>query len=242
MGLASFRSLIRPFVPKFLLELHRRRWEQRQERHQRHIIDEFHKIYYPSRVHEAYWLGVPALKCPLDCWVYAEIIFSTKPEIIVETGVCYGGTTLYLASLCDLLGQGTVIGVDLELQNVRDPVRQHPRIHFIEGNSVDPAILEQVWQWSRGKRTMVILDSDHHAAHVLQELRSYGEMVTPGCYLICEDTNLNGNPVFSPVPYNPGPKEAMDMFLKEQEDAWVVDKGCEKFLMTFNPGGYLKKK
>jgi cephalosporin hydroxylase len=242
MDFASFRRLIRPFVPQFLLDLHRQRWERRQERHVLYIIDEFHRIYYPGKVHEAHWLGVPAIKCPLDCWVYAEIIFNTRPEVIVETGVRYGGTTLYLASLCELLGHGQVIGVDLELHHAYDPVRQHPCIHLIQGNSVDPVILEQVWMWSRGKRTMVILDSDHHGAHVLEELRSYSEMVTSGCYMICEDTNLNGNPVFSPEPYDPGPKEAVEMFLKEQGDRWEVDTGCEKFLLTMNPGGYLKKK
>jgi cephalosporin hydroxylase len=107
---------------------------------------------------------------------------------------------------------------------------------------VDPGILEQVQGLSQGKRTMAILDSDHHAPHVLQELRAYGEMVTTGCYMICEDTNINGNPVFSPVPFNPGPKEAVEMYLKEQGTAWEVDKGCEKFLLTMNPGGYLRKK
>jgi cephalosporin hydroxylase len=235
-------GLIRPFLPGFLLELHRRLWQRRKEQREGRIIDEFHKIYYPSRVHEAYWLGVPALKCPLDTWVYAEIIFNTRPEVIVETGVRYGGTTLYLASICDLLGQGQVIGVDLELHHAHDPVRQHPRIHLIEGNSADPVILAQVQRLSLGKQTMVILDSDHHAAHVLRELRGYGEMVAPGCYMICEDTNLNGNPVFSAEPYNPGPKEAVSVFLEEQGHIWEVDKNCEKFLVTFNPGGYLKKK
>ena len=93
-----FRSLIRSIVPAPLLNFHRRRWQRKKKRYEEHIIREFHKIYYPRLIHEAFWLGVSALKCPLDSWVYQEIIFKTKPEIIIEAGVRYGGSTLYLAS------------------------------------------------------------------------------------------------------------------------------------------------
>jgi cephalosporin hydroxylase len=233
---------IKKIIPDRLLDIRRRRWVRKKERYKRYIINEFHKIYYPTLIHEAFWLGVPALKCPLDCWVYQEIIFRTRPEIIIETGVCFGGSTLYLASILDIVGSGSIIGIDIDLSKVYNIVKKHPRVTLIEGNSADPVVLNKVKARCNGRKTMAILDSDHNAEHVLKEMVSYSEVVTSGSYIICEDTNLNGNPVFSPIPYNPGPKEAVEMFLEKNADQWEIDGNCEKFLMTCNPGGFLKKK
>jgi cephalosporin hydroxylase len=238
----AIRKVVRKIVPDFMLERRRQRWLRRQQDHRLHIVREFHKLYYPTLTHEAFWLGVPALKCPLDCWVYQEIIFRTRPEIIIETGVCYGGSTLYMASILDLVGSGSIIAIDIDLSQVHEKVRNHPRVTLMEGSSVDATILQEVKKKSNGKKTMVVLDSDHRAQHVLNELNSYSDMVSSGCYLICEDTNLNGNPVFSAVPYNPGPHEAMEEFIKLNGDRWEVDYGSEKYLLTFNPGGFLFKK
>lgn len=237
-----FRSFIRRIAPATLLNFHERRWQQKKRRYEEHIIREFHKLYYPSLIHEAFWLGASALKCPLDCWVYQEIIFKTRPEIIIEAGVRYGGSTLYLASILDLIDHGLILGIDIDLSEVDQRLKKHPRVILIEGSSVAPEILQKVRKVSLGKTTMVILDSDHNASHVLNELNSYQDIVTSGCYMICEDTNLNGNPVFSPVPYNPGPHEAVEEFLKTHSDKWEIDRACEKFMMTCNPGGFLLKK
>ena len=154
----KIRRLIRQITPRWMLDLHKRRWQQRQERREDYIVREFHKIYYARLLHKAFWLGVSAFKCPLDCWVYQEIILRTEPEIIVETGVCYGGSTLYLASILDLVGKGSLIGIDIDLSQVHEKVWNHPRVTFIKGNSVDPAILQEVKQKAKGKRTMVVLD------------------------------------------------------------------------------------
>lgn len=184
------------------------------------------------------WLGVPTLKCPHDTWVYQEIVHRTRPEVIIETGVNQGGSTLYLATLCDLLGGGDVLAVDITLGSVAPVVRAHPRIRLFEGSSTDRAIVRQLRELSAGRRTMVILDSDHAAAHVLAELRAYGPMVTSGCYLICEDTNINGHPVLPD--FGPGPYEAVQTFLAENQ-GWDVDRESERLLVTFNPSGYLRR-
>jgi cephalosporin hydroxylase len=184
------------------------------------------------------WLGVPTRKCPLDTWVYQEILHRTRPEVIVETGVNCGGSTLYLATLCDLLGGGEVLAVDITLGGVAPAVRAHPRVRLFEGSSTDPAVVAAITGRCAGRRTMVILDSDHAAPHVIAELRAYGPLVTPGCYLICEDTNINGHPALPD--FGPGPYEAVQTFLSESP-GWQVDRDCERLLATFNPGGYLRR-
>jgi cephalosporin hydroxylase len=172
----------------------------------------------------------------MDLWIYQEIINATKPEVIVETGTYAGGSSLYLAHLCDLVGTGEIITCDWTMERVAEQVRAHPRISFVQGSSTAPEIVEQIAQRCQGKRTMVILDSDHAYQHVREELRLYSTLVTLGCYLITEDTNVNGHPSFPA--HGPGPHEAVRDFLRTST-GWQVDRRCERLLVTFNPSGYL---
>ena len=141
---------------------------------------------------------------------------------------------MYLAHMCELLGHGRVLTVDVQKRQVPE----HPRITFVTGSSVAPDIVAEVRPAAAGERAMVVLDSDHHAPHVLAELRAYAPIVAEGCYLVVEDTNVNGHPVFPE--FGPGPAEALHRFLQES-DEFEVDRRREKFLVSFNPGGYLKR-
>lgn len=205
----------------------------------RNIVNHFHRIYYesPRRTRRnTFWLGVKAQKCPLDLWIYQEIICETRPDIIIETGTAAGGSALFLASICHLLGRGEIISIDIEDQENRP---RHPRIKYLLGSSTSEEIVEKVETLIRGQdRIMAILDSDHHKDHVLRELEIYSKFVTRESYLIVEDTNINGNPVRSK--FGPGPMEAVSEFLK-MNDAFIIDRLREKFYLTFNPDGYLRK-
>jgi cephalosporin hydroxylase len=203
----------------------------------RRIVDDFHELYYESlgdTWNNTYWHGVRTLKSPLDLWIFQEIIYETKPDVIVEAGTFNGGSALFMASVLDAIGKGRVITIDIE-DFPNKP--RHDRITYLIGSSTADRIVGKVKSLiGEGETVMVVLDSDHHAQHVLNELRIYGEMVTPGKYLIAEDTNVNGHPV-SPD-FGPGPWEAVQTFLKDN-DGFAVDAKREKFLLTFNPGGYL---
>lgn len=204
------------------------------------IVTLFQKLYYKKNdqtMFETYWMGVPALKCPLDLWVYQEILYETKPDVIVECGTKKGGTSFFLASMCDLMNKGRIITIDV-IDFPEKP--NHNRITYLHGSSTSKEIEDKVGSLIKeGERVMVILDSNHRRRHVLNELRIYNKFVTKGDYLIVEDTNINGHPVF--CNYGPGPMEAVDLFMKENHD-FIADRGREKFMMTFNPKGYLRKK
>jgi cephalosporin hydroxylase len=75
--------------------------------------------------------------------------------------------------------------------------------------------------------------------HVLREMEIYSQLVTRGSYMIVEDSNVNGHPIMPN--WGDGPFEAIEEFLKHN-DSFEIDKECEKYYMTFNPNGYLKKK
>jgi len=200
----------------------------------RQIIDAFHKQYYDSQVwSKTWWKGTPLLKCPMDLWIYQEIIHATQPDLIIETGSFRGGSAFYMAEL--LGGKGIVISIDIQTWDRTS----HKDVVFLQGSSIDPAVIDQVKTIAGNhKRIMVILDSDHSRDHVLAELQTYAMMVTPGCYLIIEDTNINGRPVFKE--HGPGPAEAREAFMLTAPP-FSIDASMEKFGMTFNPGGYLKR-
>ncbi len=196
----------------------------------------FHKLYYYSETktwQNTYWLGTPAQKCPLDLWIYQEIIYETKPEIIIETGTAKGGSALFLASLCELIKKGEIITIDIS-----DSFIFHPRIIKIIGDSTSEKIIQQVKEIVKNKTTMVILDSDHSKTHVLKEMEIYSKFVSVGNYLIVEDTNINGHPVL--FSFGEGPMEAVKKFL-QKEKSFKIDRDKEKFFLTFSPKGFLRK-
>ncbi len=203
------------------------------------VVNSFTKLYYHSRPriwNNTLWFGVPIGKCPTDLWTYQEIMFETRPDVIIECGTGTGGGALYLAQHCDLMGNGRIITIDItEQPNTPD----HKRITYITGSSIATQTLQRIKELiSSTDKVLVILDSDHSKNHVLQELNSYSELVTLGSYIIVEDTIIGGHPV---KPHRkPGPMEAVKEFIKTNEN-FIIDKSREKFYLTFNRNGYLKK-
>jgi cephalosporin hydroxylase len=204
----------------------------------RFLTNQFHKLYYDAS--DTWtglkWLGVQAQKFPGDLWVYQEIMAELRPDWIIECGTNQGGSALFLASVCEALGHGRVISVDIKLP--ASP-REHPRLEYIAGSSTSDRVVSQLRERvAEAPSVMVMLDSDHSYAHVRQELRLYGELVTPGSYLIVEDTNLAGHPVKSYL--GDGPFEAVAEFLAT-DSRFSVDQSREKFFLTFNPSGFLRR-
>jgi cephalosporin hydroxylase len=191
---------------------------------------------YESTWANTTWLGVPAQKSPQDMWIYQEIIAETHPDVLIEAGTADGGSAYYFATVFDAVGRGRVITIDI----VNSPkIPKHNRINFLLGSSTAPEIVAKVKSLiAPGERVMVSLDSDHHKEHVAQELRIYSELVTKGCYLVVEDTDINGHPVYPS--FGPGPMEALRDFLRV-DHRFVSDHSREKFQMTFFPDGWLRR-
>jgi cephalosporin hydroxylase len=202
-------------------------------------------LYHQHYVHQAYrygdkqmqqqWLGHDILKTPFDCWVYQELIHRVKPDFVIELGVMFGGALRFYASICDLIGHGTVLGIDISLAKVE--AIDHPRISLIEGSSASPEIFEQVRERVGDGTALVIADSDHEKSHVLSELRLFSKLVSVGSYYVVEDS-LNDVMHWHPVP-NEGPQAAAQLFLAET-DAFVIDKRySEKYIFSLSPLGFL---
>tara|TARA_B110001450_G_scaffold245939_1_gene259518 strand:- start:1553 stop:2305 length:753 start_codon:yes stop_codon:yes gene_type:complete len=196
------------------------------------------------------WMGIPIIQLPADIIATQEVIWKTKPDIIIETGVARGGSVLFMASILEMMGNGQVIGVDIDIRkHNRESIEAHPmskRVTLIEGGSVDESILKQVRaNIPDGARVMVVLDSDHSRDHVLEECRAYGPMVTKDCYMVVADT-LVGHLDEKNAPQNRSqvwykgndPLTALQDY-KLESDRFEIDLEINgKLVLSSSPGGY----
>jgi cephalosporin hydroxylase len=195
------------------------------------VVDAFHCEYYVSEVwNQTFWRGHRVLKFPTDLIIYQEIIHEIRPRFIVECGTHEGGSAVFLGDMCELEGYGSVISIDVNA--AARPA--HSRVEYVTGDSRDGLLPARL---NLHGRIMVILDSEHSREHVLKELAVWAPRVTPGSYLIIEDTNL-GHPVRS---NNPGPWEALDDWLPAHPE-FEPDPYRERFGLTTNPRGYLRRR
>jgi cephalosporin hydroxylase len=205
------------------------------------IVERFHQLYYGSPYRTWHgattYRGTPIWKCPLDLWLYQELLDAIRPGLIVETGTAYGGSARYLGDLAETLGlDANIVTIDTQVFPERF---EHPGVTYLFGSSTAEEVLVKVHAQVKADRpVLVILDSDHTCGHVLSELRCLAPLVTVGSCVIVEDTNVNGHPVYGD--FGPGPMEALETFLAE-DDRFEVDDVSEKFFMTFNPRGVLRR-
>lgn len=187
---------------------------------------------------QCHWMGVRMLKNPFDAWIYQEIIYEIKPDVIVEIGSCEGGSTLYLANLLDLLGKGLVISIDIDRTRYRVT---HNRINTITGDSSSPETIRKVFDLCKGKSTLVIHDGDHTKENVLKDLKAYSNLVSKNSYFIIEDGIID---LFTPGDsigdFRDGPLAAIDEFLRENSN-YAIDTERERYILTYNPHGFLKR-
>ena len=194
------------------------------------------------------WLGRPIIQYPQDIIALQEIVWRTQPELIIETGIAHGGSLVFFASMLELMdGDGRVLGIDIDIRaHNRKAIEAHPlakRIDMIEGSSIDAAVAAEVARKASGKRTMVVLDSNHSHAHVAAELEAYAPLVSKGCYLVVLDTVVEDMPkaLTGNRPWGPGdnPKTAARAFV-QKSDRFVVDRSIDhKLLISVGPEGYL---
>ena len=195
------------------------------------------------------WLGRPIIQFPQDMIAIQEIIWRTKPDLIIETGIAHGGSLILSASILELIGKGKVLGIDIDIrQHNRIEIEKHPlkkRITMLEGSSLDENILKKVKKIAqKKKRILLFLDSFHTNDHVLKEFELYSPLIKKGGYIVVFDTMIEFMPKGS-IPNRPcdrgnNPYTAVKKFLR-QNKRFKIDKEIErKLLITSCPDGFLK--
>lgn len=202
------------------------------------------------------WLGRPIIQLPEDMIRVQEVIYRVKPAVIIETGIAHGGSIIFYASLCKLMGKGRVVGIDVEVRpHNRKAIEAHPLFPYItlvEGSSIDPAIIKHVRSCIRpGETVMVILDSNHTKKHVLEELEAYSVLVTPGSYIVATDgitSILHDVPRGNPDWIWDNPTMAVDEFLRQhpefvaEQPSWPFNESSLTQNVTHWSKAWLKRK
>jgi cephalosporin hydroxylase len=202
------------------------------------------------------WLGRPIIQLPEDMIRMQEIIYQVKPDVIIETGVAHGGSLIYYASLCKVMGRGRVVGIDIEIRpHNRQAIEQHElssMITLVEGSSIDAGIVDQVKKIvNPGETVLVILDSCHTQEHVAAELEAYYDLVTPGSYIVATDGIMKdvydvprGNSTWQ---LNHPSAAAADFAHRHPEfvlaqPAWIFNESELTDNITHWPGAWLQRK
>lgn len=201
------------------------------------------------------WFGRPIIQLPEDIVRIQELIFRLRPDVVIETGVAHGGSLVLYASLFEALGSGRVIGVDIEIRpHNRTAIEEHQfadRITLIEGSSIAPETIHAVAELIKpNDRVLVILDSNHTRDHVLDELRAYGPLVSPGSYIIATDglmQDLEDVPGGQAGWAADNPQEAARFFAAESkefalaEPTFPFNEGSVTERVTHWPSAYLRR-
>ncbi len=220
-----------------------------EQRHLRLPLEkqrELMRLFHDLPVWQNLWFhNVRIIKNPLDLWMMQQIIYEVQPDFIVETGTWQGGSALYWAHTLHGMGLENSRVLTVDIQNLTQGASQHflwkKYVQFFLGSSTDPAVVSRIAERVKGHKTLVTLDSDHSMPHVLRELRMYSPLVSPGGYLVVEDTHLDGVP--TQPDFGPGPMSALRRFLDEGGSRdFEPDLTREALVMTFNPGGWLRRK
>lgn len=189
--------------------------------------------------------NIKVARNPLDLWMLQQIVYEVQPDFIVETGTGAGGSALYLANALHSMSLDRSRVLTVDTQNLAADASKHflwkKYVEFVQGNSTDPATVSRVAARVKGGKTVGTLDSDHAMDHVLQELRMYSPLVARGSYLVVGSTHLDGVP--TQPGSGPGPYEAVRRFLEESAGKeFEKDLSREMMVLTFNPGGWLRRK
>jgi cephalosporin hydroxylase len=202
------------------------------------------------------WMGRPVIQLPEDLVRLQEAIYRLRPTVIVETGVAHGGSLVFYASLLKAMGQGRVIGIDIEIRpNNRRAIEQHelaPLITLVQGSSTAPSVVQGVRAMLRHDDTVfVMLDSNHSKEHVLAELKAYADLVTPGSYMVAADgimADLGAAPRTKPDWSWNNPRAAVEEFLRERPDfslaspRFAFNEGAVDEPISYWSGGWLQKR
>ncbi len=201
-------------------------------------------------IHQNNFFGEPSINFSEDLIKFQEAIYRVKPDIVIEAGVAWGGTTLFIASVLEGLNKGNVVGIDIYIPpHVKKALKQKgkisKRIHLINGSSIEQNTINKIKKFTKNKKVLVILDSNHTKEHVYKELEIYSKLVNKNSYIIVCDTIINyikpNKERKREWDKNNNPLTAIQKFLKKNENFKYSKDFNKRLLISCNFNGFIKR-
>ena len=208
---------------------------------------ELMKLFHQLPVWENLWFhNVRLIKNPLDLWMMQQIIYEVQPDFIIETGTWRGGSALYWANTLEGMGleKSRVLTVDIQdsTQAASTDRLWKKYVDFYLGSSTDPDIVSAIARPREGPQ-----DHRHAGFRSLHAARS------PGVADVLADDQprqLPGGRRYAPGRRSdasrgrpwPARGNARVSRRTAASKEFEPDFSREKMVMTFNPGGWLRRK
>lgn len=201
------------------------------------LTDDIRRLFYEhihlrgNGINEPRWRGVQVVKFPADLILYAQTIFTLKPDWIIETGTKYGGSALFFGDMLDLFvgGDSKVLSIDV----IERPLPAHKRVEYLVGSSVDRDVFNSIAARVKRGAVMVVLDSDHSRRHVKRELRMYGSLVSHRQFMVVEDSYTRDSAL-------KGPGQAVEWYLAKT-NKFRREPVEDQFINAVSRGGWLRR-
>jgi cephalosporin hydroxylase len=181
------------------------------------------------------WLGRRITSAPTDLLAYQELVARVRPDCVIEVGTGDGGRALFLASICELVGHGQVLSMD---EPLAEDLPQHPRLRYLAGAAHDADVARKVHEAVGDVTCLVVLGAAADRTVTAAQFEAFAPLVPVGSYVVVADTIVNGHPVWPA--FGDGPAEATKQILTRHGE-FATDPTMEKYSLTFNPGGFLKR-
>ena len=201
-------------------------------------------------IHQNNFFGEPSINFSEDLIRIQEAIYKSKPDFVIEIGVAWGGTTLFLSSILEAIGKGKVIGVDIFIPKhvvkaISSKGKISKRIELVKGSSTNIEVFKKIKKITINKKCLIILDSDRTEKHVLKELQLYTQLLKKNSYIIVCDTIIN---YIKPNIHRKrdwgktnNPYTAIEKFLKNNNQFAADKEFNDKLLTSCNFNGFIKK-
>lgn len=190
------------------------------------------------------WRDLKLIKNQFDLRRYYDLIRAERFEAVVETGCQSGASSLFFMDVLSMSGlkDSPYIGIDIP-GAWPEQVHNYPHPHaLIRRDCLAYETLDDVKRLLDGRSKILIsLDSVHSKVHVDEELKMYAPLCGPGSYLVVEDTDHGGRPVWPH--YGPCGYESVEEFLTtDLGRSFHRDVDIEaRYGMTNSPGAWLRK-
>jgi cephalosporin hydroxylase len=185
------------------------------------------------------WKDIEMTKFPNDIYIYQQIIWQAKPDVIVEVGTQRGTSAQFFNELIKAAGKPNSIVITIDIYpvpEIQKSVLDSLGVIMITGDIKKLSTQQKVVPYIKDKNFLLVDDGSHRYEDVMASLQFFQKYQAPGNYMIVED----GITDVMLSRKNRNALEAVDNFLTENTD-YVRVLDFDHWLMSTTFGGIIRR-